>query len=1097
MEGQRLAYGHLTNPTFGTESSKIEPLPHQRTAVYERMLGQPRLRFLLADDAGAGKTIMTGLYVREMLSRGLLRRVLVVPPAGLVGNWRREMHELFSLPFRAIEGRDAEGANPFTGPESDLLIVSIDTLDRERMFSRLQEPQVEPYDLVVFDEAHKLSARRRSAFSLRRTDRYRLGEALAGVRVEEPRWQLDWHARHLLLLTATPHMGKDFPYYCLWRLLDPEVFPTYSAFKRLPREDRRHTFIRRTKEEMVTFEGEPIYPERISNTLTYDLSHGPVSEQRLYDEATAYLQTTYNQARMLNRSAAKLAMGVFQRRLASSTYALLCSLENRVEKVEGLIEAIQSGEITVDELERRQRQLDATASDLLDETTADEEGSVAGREQHEVAEDQVLSGTVAVNLAQLEAERREVIRLRDLAETLYEDPQHEDAKFSKLLEVLEDPAYADEKVIIFTEHRDTLSFLVRRFEQLGYFGEVAQIHGGMPYQEREDQVAFFRKPVAQGGARYLAATDAAGEGINLQFCWLMVNYDVPWNPARLEQRMGRIHRYGQEHDPVIIINLVAKGTREGKVLKTLLDKLDAIREALGRDKVFDVVGRLFAGMSIKDYMEQVLVEGDAGPAVQDVRQRVTEESLHAAEAEERQVYGEGDDPRDDLDRLQERQAIERYRRLLPGNVRRFMEGAAPLLEIELEGDLDRTFAMVPRKDGALDPLWPVLETYSDRQRQRLTVHPDLADEDGQAVFVRPGERVFDRFARLFYERFAGRALRGSTFVDPWAEAPYLFHLARIDVVRRADPETGGLEGDALLTSQLVGLRQDGTGQVEEAPIEHLLRLRDGPGVYGDCLDLVAKAAELRDEARSYALAEIARPLAEEQRDQTEEVLANRIDAVQRGYDFQAARLSKMRRRYRDQMRKEVVGAETNYERVKRRQRALVAEREARLEALRREPTLIEPGEVTFLAHALVMPSSDPEDQTSYQQETERVAMREAIAYEEVLGARVVDVHTPPLAREAGLEENPGFDMLSYRSDGETRAIEVKGRGPTSAAVELEENEWLKACSLRERYWLYVVYGCAEPKHEFIRVRDPVGNLIGKPRGGVIYNKQEIAEAAEV
>ena len=215
-EGERLTYGHLFNPAFATEISLIDPLPHQRIAVYEHMLTQTRLRFLLADDAGAGKTIMAGLYIREMLARRLLSRVLIVPPAGLVGNWEREMGSLFSLPFRVVAWSESRFENPFAGPGSNLLIVSVDTLAGERMFSRLQEPSVPPYDLAIFDEAHKLSTDREPDFRVRKTDQYRLAEALAGVQSEDPRWQLDWSCHHLLLLTATPHMGKDFPYYGLW-----------------------------------------------------------------------------------------------------------------------------------------------------------------------------------------------------------------------------------------------------------------------------------------------------------------------------------------------------------------------------------------------------------------------------------------------------------------------------------------------------------------------------------------------------------------------------------------------------------------------------------------------------------------------------------------------------------------------------------------------------------------------------------------------------------------------------------------------------------------------------------------------------------------
>ena len=535
------------------------------------MLQQAPLRFLLADDAGAGKTIMTGLYVREMLSRRLIRRVLIVPPAGLVGNWEREMRTLFRLSFRIVSGEDARTGNPFLGPESDQVIVSIDTLAGERMFGHLKDSQTDAYDLVVFDEAHKLSADRQPDFRVRKTDRYKLAEALAGAEVEDERWELPWSVQHLLLLTATPHMGKDYPYYFLWRLLLPDALSTYDAFDTFPRDSRQRHFIRRTKEEMVRFDGAPLYPQRNCATLSYDLSQGPESEQELYDETTEYIGYYYNRAGVLNQSAARLAMSVFQRRLASSTYALLRSFERRQEKLAGLIDDIRNGRLTEEQLVRQQRSLDKL-DDIFETRTADEEtASEDEGEQHEEFEGKALSGTVAVNLSELEVERRQVEALLNKTRSLFDTG--EESKFEKLREVLRDPQYLDEKLIVFTEHRDTAEFLVRRLEGLGFTGQVALIHGGLPYQERERQVEFFRRPATEGGANYLVATDAAGEGINLQFCWLMVNYDIPWNPARLEQRMGRIHRYGQQHDPVVIVNLVAGGTREGRVLKILLDKL--------------------------------------------------------------------------------------------------------------------------------------------------------------------------------------------------------------------------------------------------------------------------------------------------------------------------------------------------------------------------------------------------------------------------------------------------------------------------------------------------------------------------------------------
>ncbi|MDI7269178.1 MAG: helicase-related protein, partial [Myxococcota bacterium] len=685
---------------------------------------------------------------------------------------------------------------PFASPDGDLVIISLDTLAGERMFSCLQAPEVVPYDLVAFDEAHKLSADREPDFRVRKTDRYRLAEALAGIPSDDPRWQLPWTAHHLILLTATPHMGKDFPYYCLWRLLEPEVLSTQDAFNGYPPDSRRRHFIRRAKEEMVRFDESPIYPARTSDTLSYDLAQGEISEQVLYDRTTAYIQTYYNRARILNRSAVRLAMSVFQRRLASSTYALMRSFERRLSRLSELIEDVRSGRITMDELAARQRRMDESRSlvDVLEEKTADEESIEDGREEHEIAEDQALGGVVALTLGELEAERREAQDLRDLSRRVYD--LGEESKFNRLAEVIRDPRYQDEKLLIFTEYRDTLTFLVRRLEGLGFTGQVAQIHGGMPHQEREQQIEFFRKPAADGGATYLVGTDAAGEGLNMQFCWLMVNYDIPWNPARLEQRLGRIHRYGQEHDPVVIINLVAGKTREGRVLKTLLDKLERIRREMGSDKVFDVVGRLFEGVSIKAYMEQALTEEGATEARARIEGTLSKEQVEAIRERERLLFGEGGDVRPELARLKSGIEQETYRRLLPGYVRRFIEKAAPLVNIGIEGNLDGTFAFQALKPGALDPLWPALEAYPPELTDRLSVN--RPKDPSEAIYLHPGEPLFDRFRAFAVSRFAREALKGGVFVDPRAGRPYLFHLALVTVERRADSTFDLLSREEIL-----------------------------------------------------------------------------------------------------------------------------------------------------------------------------------------------------------------------------------------------------------------------------------------------------------
>ena len=1094
-EARRLSYGHMANPAFATETSLIDPLPHQRIAVYERMLEQSPLRFLLADDAGAGKTIMTGLYVREMLSRRLVRRVLVVPPAGLVGNWRREMRDLFRLRFRIASGADARAGNPFAGPEGDLTIASVDTLTGPRMFGRLQEDATEPYDLVVFDEAHKLSADRGPDFLVRRTDRYRLAEALTGAGADDARRALPWSARHLLLLTATPHMGKDRPYYYLWRLLLPDVLSTWEAFADFPQEGRRKHFVRRTKEEMVRFDGTPLYPQRNCATLSYDLSRGPDGERALYDETSAYIRDHYNRARLLNRSAARLAMSVFQRRLVSSTYALMRSFERRQEKLEGFIEDIRSGRIAEEQLARRQRRLDELRDPFETQTADEETAPEADVEQNEDTETKALGGTVAVTLAELEAERLKVAALLAKARRLCDTG--EESKFEKLREVLRDPRYVDRKLIVFTEHRDTAAFLLRRLEGLGHTGRVALIHGGMAYRERERQVEFFRKAADEGGANYLVATDAAGEGINLQFCWLMVNYDIPWNPARLEQRMGRIHRYGQKHDPVIVVNLVAGETREGRVLKTLLDKLEAMRRQLRSDKVFDVIGRLFEGASLKDYLEQAVAEDDPAAAARGLEGRLTEEQVRALDARERALFGEGSDVRRALAQLGEETERESYRRLLPGYVRRFVEKAAPLLDIRIEGALDGTFTLASARPRAFDPLLPALDLYPEEARGRFVVHKPDGRQD--AVWLHPGEPVFDRLSSAILERFGDDALRGAAFVDPAADAPYLFHLALATVVRAVDPPgapgADGAPPPATVESRLVGLRQTGDGTIEESPVERFLLLRGLPRFAPGRVPLAASARRMASEAAAFAREEVAESMARAHRARIRSDLPARLEAVNRGFDHQMAELAAARARHAGKARAGDAGAGAALGRIRERQRSLAAERDRRLAELRAEPERVCVGEVALLAHALAVPSQDAGEARRFDAEVEAVAVRIAAAYEESFGAEVRDVSRPLLARRAGLADWPGFDLLSVRPGGERRAVEVKGRAG-AGEIEISENEWAKACNLREGYWLYAVFDCAGPRPRLARVRDPFGRLLARAKGGVAVAESELLSAAE-
>lgn len=1091
VEAERLSYGHLANPAFAAEISLVDPLPHQRIAVYKHMLPQPRLRFLLADDAGAGKTIMAGLYIREMLARRLIRRVLVIPPAGLLGNWERELRRLFALGFRIVTGPDARGPNPFSGPGSDLVIVSVDTLAGGRMLGHLRSESTEPYDVVIFDEAHKLSARRDPDGTVRPTDRYCLAEALAGVRGVDAEWRLGWTATHLLLLTATPHMGKDFPYYCLWRLLEPEALATESAFTAYPAEARARRFIRRVKEEMVYFDGRPIYPQRISDTHSYELTQGPGSEQELYDETTDYIQHYYNQARILNRSAARFAVGVFQRRLASSSWALLCSLRKRLEKLDRVIEAIRSGQFDEEQLRQRQQRLDRDTKDPF-EATADEESAEDGQEAHELDEDKVLEGVIAVSLSQLMVERGRVEELIRLAEKVH--TRGEESKFEKLRELLRAPRFAGEKVIIFTEHRDTQSFLLRRFEGLGFTGRVAQIHGGMNFREREAQVEFFRKPVAEGGAQYLVCTDAAGEGINLQFAWLMINYNIPWNPARLEQRMGRIHRYKQMHDPVIIANLVAGRTREGRVLRTLLEKLERIRKELRSDKVFDVVGRLFEGVSLAEYMERAAEsEEGAERAARELDGRLTKEQVEAIEEAKRRLYGAGGEVRAELGGLRESLSVEEMRRLLPGYVMRFLEKACPKIGIAIDGDLEKTFALRPLRPRALDGVLPLMESYPLAAQSHLTVYrPTFEDE---AIFLHPGESVFEALRKSVLEQLGVAARKGAMFVDPTATQPYLFHVALVTIVRGSDSRVSGLEREEVLEQKLIGLRQSVDGSLQVAPVEQLLLLKGANGVTPSAIGLVAVAAQLNAAAEDYVREKIARPMAEAKRADALANLEEEEQFIRRGFDYQDAELAAARSRRSGKARAGDALATKEVAEIKERQRDLALQRDGALDRLRRTPELIQVGRVAFLAHAIAVPSSRPEDRKHRDDAIEAIAVQYAIAHEQAQGALVKDVSKPHLALTAGLNEHPGFDLLSKRNTGETRAIEVKGRAGVGE-IELTENEWARACNERAKYWLYVVFDCGTPAPRLTRVCDPFGRLLFRQKGGVVIDAQAVLEAGE-
>ncbi len=1060
VDAHRLRNGHQFNKAFGLELSRVVPLPHQRVAVYEHMLPQNPLRFLLADDAGAGKTVMTGLHIREMLNRGRLRRVLICCPAGLTWNWQRELRNFFDLEFRILRGQDFQNGDPLASDEG-LFIISVDTAATESIRERLGSAQ---FDLVVFDEAHKLSwadGRRLDS----KTKRYRLAEVLA-------------KATHLLLLTATPHMGKQFPYFALWRLLDMNVFSTMEALGEMGQEKRRKFFIRRLKEEMVDYQGQPIYKPRLCQTVKFELSR---QERSFYDQSSDYLRWSFENNRSLNKNAAAMVVAVLQRRLASSTYAMVQSLERRRKRI---MDADTAD--TVPSAERLLEQFDTTTAD-------DSEPTDRGTESQERVEEQALTLAKPQSGKQREKELAYLDEIIKQGEEIL-SAQYE-TKFLKLRELVDAAEFQHERLLIFTEHRDTLEHLQHRFEALGYTGQIAAIHGGMDVEDRERQRIFFMPPAERRrqnlpnpdapSARIMLATDAAGEGINLQFAWLMVNFDVPWNPARLEQRMGRLHRFGQRHDEVRIFNFIADKTREGDVLATLLAKLDEARRELCTDKVFDVIGQQLQEVSIRDLLREALFETAPYSAQKQLDNMFATQRLRAAVEEQRKQASSFGDVAKRLGQLNAEIEIERFNQLLPAYVQNFAEKALPRLGFEIDGDLNQR-ARLNRTSGS-NWIEPLASHWRGGLPPYISVRRDgSAGSDAAPIaFLRPGEPLFNAFCDETIRRFGNDAWRGGFFLDPLAEQPYYAALYVCQLGERS--LRGGDAKPRLLERRLVGLRWDSTGQFTACAPNHLIALVGAPpSLAWKAGTLLQSPLDQVHRADAYARMEAETTFLQQARAAVRAESSARLEDLQRGFDFSAGEMAERRVDYARRVRDGDEQAAAQLELVKREQSRIEQEKAEALLYEQRRGDLLDIITLDRIAVALVIPDQSQEALESYDKNIEAIAVRVAINYElDKHKAKVFDVSSPHLAR--------GYDLESHRLNGEKIVIEVKGRAGRGQ-VHLTENEWPTAANVREKYWLYVVTDCAtEPR--LFRVQDPV-RLAFKTRQSFTLNIGDIMREAE-
>ncbi|RMH46374.1 MAG: DEAD/DEAH box helicase, partial [Gammaproteobacteria bacterium] len=749
-EAYRIRMAYLFDPWMAVHLSLVEPLPHQISAVYGEMLPRQPLRFLLADDPGAGKTIMTGLYIKELMLRSDLERCLIIAPGNLVEQWQDELWQRFQLPFEILTNDRINAAR--TGNALQEMSLVIGRLDKFSRDDNLKEKLKQTdWDLVVVDEAHKMSASV-WAGEVRYTKRYRLGELLAQ------------HTRHLLLLTATPHNGKEEDFQLFMGLLDADRFEGRYR-EGVHSTDVSDVMRRLTKEQLRKFDGRPLFPERRAYTVTYRLSD---LEAALYEAVTTYVREEFNRAEQLEggrKGSVGFALTILQRRLASSPEAIYQSLRRRRERLKSRLR----------ETRLLQRGENARLDLLSDVPAYDEEDMEDLEDVPENELEQLFSqvldrATTAQTIAELEAEIQTLQRLESLAERVRHSG--EDRKWRELSRLLQDQQEmfdADgerRKLVIFTEHRDTLNYLAEKIRSLlGRQEAVVTIHGGLPRdQRRQIQNAF----VQDKDVLILVATDAAGEGINLQRAHLMVNYDLPWNPIRLEQRFGRIHRIGQT-EVCHLWNLVADETREGDVYARLLKKIERQRATLG-DSVFDVLGQIFRETSLRKLLLDAIRYGDRP----EVRAKLDKAIDNLVDQERvRQLLENNALARDALDTSQVRKIREDFeraqaRRLQPHFVESFFKAAFEHLGGRMyprerqRYEITRVPAVIRKQAQRLGRVNAVLPKY-----ERITFHKESIHISGRptAEFICPGHPLMDAVTDLVLQRYRDLLRQGTILVD--------------------------------------------------------------------------------------------------------------------------------------------------------------------------------------------------------------------------------------------------------------------------------------------------------------------------------------------
>ena len=1050
-EALRIRLAHLFDPHVAVNASLIDPLPHQLTAVYGGMLDRHPLRFLLADDPGAGKTIMAGLLIKELLIRGSLERCLIIAPGSLVEQWQDELSEKFDLAFDILSRDQADAAvtgNPFA--EKPRLIARLDMLARnDELKARLEAAPV--WDLVVCDEAHRMSA---SFFGqeVKYTKRFQLG-ALAGRM-----------ARHFLLMTATPHNGKEADFQLFMGLLDADRFE--GRFREgVHKADPSDMMRRLTKEELRKFDGSPLFPERRAYTVSYQLSP---SEAALYEAVTHYVREEMNRADRMGEDGSRrrnnvgFALQILQRRLASSPAAIHESLRRRLTRLKRRLEEEKLGR-TGSESDHVIAPADPDS--VIDEDDLEE---APGDELEDQEEQLVDRATAAQTIAELEAEIAELSRLEAMAQTLRRSG--EDTKWRELDRILDDPLVHDpardvrRKIVVFTEARDTLEYLAGRIR--GRTGEpesVVVIHGGIPRDRRRATIAAFNDDPK---VRFLLANDAAGEGVNLQRgAHLMVNYDLPWNPNRLEQRFGRIHRIGQT-EVCHLWNLVASETREGAVYERLLEKLETARKTLG-GKVYDVLGELFEARPLRELFMEAIRYGEKP----EVREKLFQAIDGAVDIDNiNTIVGRSKLTREGLDPATVqgmREEMERAaaRRLQPHHIRSFFEaafaeaGGTMRAREKSRAEVTRVPPSLRDRDRLIGRIDPVLERY-----RRICFDKAGIAGQPQATLVAPGHPLLDALVDLTLERYRELLTRGATLVDESNryDAPRVL-IALRHAIRDGRTTRHGKPQSISERLQFVWLDEAG-GAVGGGSAPHLdcrPASDEERAAITAVLDEAWLTQPLEERARTLAITDLVpRHLSEVKERRLPEL--DKIEAAVK--ERMRREITHLQHRALEIEAEEKAGKKPrlNSENVRRQAEALSDRLQLRLANIARQRE-IAPLPPEICGAALVVPADwlQPGDEGNGKTVTahentadaesraviEAKAMEAVMALERSLGYEPQDVST----------ENRGYDIESRDpKTGSLRFIEVKGRRADADSITITRNEMLAAFNAGNAYILAVV-----------------------------------------